>query len=168
MLNVRLATPSDRNETLRLVSALLSELGGTPPPTEAMAPVFDNLVSGSDTGFIVLGEITGEVDEAAEARAASDLDGGSEVRPIAVCTVSYLQALRTQGRYAIIQEMFVDPPHRSGGAGMQVLQYALAQAAAQGCRAVELGTPARGERQIAFYRRAGFTQVGARLRWRAP
>ena len=164
MLNVRLATPSDRNETLRLVSALLSELGGTPPPTEAMAPVFDDLVSGSDTGFIVLGELDGND----EARAAADLDGDAASQPIAVCTVSYLQALRTQGRYAIIQEMFVDPPHRSGGAGMQVLQYALTQAAAQGCRAVELGTPARGERQIAFYRRAGFTQVGARLRWRAP
>ena len=164
MLNVRLATPSDRNETLRLVSALLSELGGTPPPTEAMAPVFDDLVSGSDTGFIVLGELDGND----EARAAADLDGDTASQPIAVCTVSYLQALRTQGRYAVIQEMFVDPPHRSGGAGMQVLQYALAQAAAHGCRAVELGTPARGERQIAFYRRAGFTQVGARLRWRAP
>ena len=176
MLNIRLATPSDRNETLRLVSALLSELGGTPPPAEAMAPVFDNLVSGGDTGFIVLGEITGaneirsvaEMDGDTGSQAIGEVDGDAKSQPIAVCTVSYLQALRTQGRYAIIQEMFVDPPHRSGGAGMQVLQYALAQAAAHGCRAVELGTPARGERQIAFYRRAGFTEVGARLRWRAP
>ena len=152
MLNVRLATPSDRDETLRLVSALLSELGGTPPPAAAMTPVFDDLVSGGAAGFIVLGELAGDNDTC----------------PVAVCTVSCLQALRTTGRYAIIQEMFVDPPYRSSGTGMQVLQYALAHAAAHGCRTVELGTPAQGERQIAFYRRAGFTEVGARLRWRAP
>ena len=149
MLNVRLATPSDRDEALRLAAGLLSELGGTPPPAEAMAPVFDDLVTaGGAAGFVVIGEEDG--------------------RAVAVCTISYLTALRTQGRYAIIQEMFVDPGQRSGGTGAKVLQYALEQAVANGCRTVELGTPAPGERQIAFYRRAGFAEVGARLRWRAP
>ena len=149
MLNVRLAMPSDRDDALRLVAGLLSELGGTPPAVEAMAPVFDELVSDDGAaGFVVIGEEDG--------------------RAVAVCTVSYLTALRTQGRYAIIQEMFVAPGRRSSGAGMQVLRYALEQAVAHGCRVVELGTPAPGERQIAFYQRAGFAEVGARLRWRAP
>ena len=148
MTAVRLATPSDRDAALRLVSALLTELGGTPPPGDAVSPVFDALVSGVDAGFIVIGED----------------DSGN---PIAVCTVSYLTAIRTRGPYAIIQEMYVAPAARSAGIGMQVLQFALTHAAAHDCNTVELGTPYHGQRQIAFYHRAGFTEIGARLRWRA-
>lgn len=147
MINVRLATANDRDAALRLVSGLLAELGGVPPPADEMAPVFDDLVSGA-AGFIAIG-----TDDAGAA--------------VAVCTVSFVTALRTRGRYAIIQEMFVVPDARSSGVGMAVLRFALAHAAANGCGTVELGTPYDGERQIAFYRRAGFTEVGARLRWRA-
>ena len=147
MINVRLATANDRDAALRLVSGLLAELGGVPPPADEMAPVFDDLVSGA-AGFIAIG-----TDDAGAA--------------VAVCTVSFVTALRTRGRYAIIQEMFVVPDARSSGIGMAVLRFALEHAAASGCAIVELGTPANGHRQIAFYRRAGFTEVGARLRWRA-
>lgn len=146
MINVRLATAKDRDAALRLVVSLLLELGGT-PPTDGLAPVFEELATGGDAGFIVIGE-----------------DGS---RATAVCTVSFVPALRTAGRYAIIQEMYVEPDARSSGVGMAVLRFALEQAAARGCRVVELGTPFAGERQIAFYRRAGFAEVGARLRWRA-
>ena len=153
MLNVRLATPNDRNAALQLVSALLTELGGAPPPADAMSPVFDALVSGDNAGFIVIGE--------------DDGNDGDAAKPVAVCTVSFLTAIRTRGRYAIIQEMYVDQAARSAGIGMAVLQFALTHAAAHGCNTVELGTPYAGQRQIAFYRRAGFTEVGTRLRWRA-
>ena len=154
MLKVRLATPDDRNAALHLVSALLTELGGNPPPAAALAPVFDALTTDANAGFIVIGEDEDEDEDVAG-------------NPVAVCTVSYLTALRTRGRYAIIQEMYVAPDARSTGIGMAVLQCALAHAAAQGCHTVELGTPYHGQRQIEFYRRAGFTEVGARLRWRA-
>ena len=146
MANVRLASPTDRDAALALVCGLLTELGGTPPSPADLAPVYDRLIANNGDGFIALGE-----------------DGGALV---AVCTVSYLQALRTRGRYAIIQEMFVEPHARSAGVGMDVLRFALEHAAANGCDTVELGTPYHGERQIQFYRRAGFTEVGARLRWR--
>ena len=146
MVFVRLANAADQEPASRLVANLLSELGGTPPTPEEMAPVLADLVSGADSGFIVVGE-----------------DGG---RPTAVCTVSYLQALRARGRYGIIQEMYVEPDSRSTGVGMKVLQFALDHAVANGCSMVELGTPYHGDRPIAFYQRAGFTNVGARLRWR--
>ena len=146
MTHVRLALPSDRDAALALVNGLLAELGGTPPPVADTAPVYDRLIAGDGTGFIAVGEHDGEL--------------------VAVCTVSFLQALRTRGRYAIIQEMFVEPGARSSGVGMEVLRFALEHAAANGCDTVELGTPYHGERQIEFYRRAGFTEVGARLRWR--
>lgn len=145
MATARLATLNDREEVIRLVSALLVELGGTPPTAEAMTPALERLVSGGDDGFIVLGELEGQA--------------------VAVCTASFVQSLRTAGRYAVFQEMFVEPQARSTGVGMDVLRFALEQSAAQGCQCVELGTPRVGERAIAFYERAGFTVVGARLRW---
>ena len=143
---VRLATIQDRDAAVDLVRCLLTELGGTPAPAEAMAPVYERFADDGPSGFVVLAE--------------------DEERFTAVCTVSFVEALRSAGRYAIIQEMYVDPSMRSAGVGMEVLQFALDHAVTRGCAMVELGTPYHGERQIQFYQRAGFTNVGARLRWR--
>ena len=148
MLNVRLATPSDRDEVLRLVRGLLIELGGNPAPADDLFAVFDELVVGGDAGFIVIAE--------------------EEGRAKAVCTASFLQAIRTVGRYAILQEMYVEPDLRSSGVGRAVIDFALEHAVARGCQVVELGTPRNGQRQIEFYERAGFANVGARLRWTTP
>ena len=148
MLNVRLATQADRDEVLRLVNGLLTELGGTARPSEAAGPVFDALVSGGEAGFVVVAEEDGDAK--------------------AVCTASFVQAIRTVGRYAILQEMYVEPESRSTGAGRAVIDFALAHAVASGCQVVELGTPRNGDRQIEFYERAGFVNVGARLRWTTP
>ena len=147
MPNIRLATAQDRDVAIELVRRLLAELGGTPAPAEEMAPVFGRLADDGFSGFIVLAEQETGVFTA-------------------VCTVSYVDALRSAGRYAIIQEMYVDSSVRSAGVGMEVLRFALDHAVARGCAMVELGTPFHGERQIQFYQRAGFTNVGARLRWR--
>ena len=144
MPDIRLATARDRDAAIDLVRRLLTELGGTPAPAEAMAPVFSRFADDGPAGFVVLAEDDG--------------------RFVAVCTVSFVEALRSVGRYAIIQEMYVDPGARSSGVGMEVLRFALDHAIARGCAMVELGTPYHGERQIQFYQRAGFTEVGARLR----
>ncbi len=146
MTTVRLATSADRDAAIDLARKLLVELGGTPAPAKAMAPVFESFADDGPAGFVVLGE--------------------NEGRSVAVCTVSFVDALRTAGRYAIIQEMYVDPGVRSSGVGMEVLRFALDHAISRGCAMVELGTPFHGDRQIQFYQRAGFTNVGARLRWR--
>lgn len=145
MLNVRLATVDDRDEVITLVRGLLIELGGNPASAQALYGVFRSLVSGG--GFIVLAEVDGV--------------------PRAVCTASYTTALRTAGRYCILQEMFVEPESRGSGVGQAVIEFALEHAADNGCQVVELGTPRRGDRQIEFYQRAGFENVGARMRWRS-
>lgn len=146
MADVRLATAQDLDAAVDLVRRLLFELGGTPAPAEVMERIFSRFVDDGPAGFVVLGE--------------------HEDHFVAVCTVSYVDALRSVGRYAIIQEMYVDPSARSSGVGMEVLRFALDHAVARGCAMVELGTPFHGERQIQFYQRASFTDVGARLRWR--
>ena len=148
VLNVRLATQSDRSEALRLARGLLTELGGNPAPADALFGVFDELVSGRDAGFVVIAEE----------------DGVAK----AVCTASMVCAIRTAGRYVILQEMYVEPESRNSGVGRAVIDFALEHAVASGCQVVELGTPRNGQRQIEFYERAGFVNVGARLRWATP
>ena len=148
MLNVRLATPDDRDEVLRLVRGLLIELGGNPAPVEKLHGVFDELVAGREAGFAVVAE-----------------EGGIAK---AVCTASFQQAMRTTGWYCIVQEMFVEPESRSTGVGRAILDFTLKHAVATGCNVVELGTPQEGQRQIEFYGRAGFVNIGARMRWRTP
>ena len=145
MVTTRLATSDDQEDVIRLVDSLLVELGGTPPSAEAMTPTFERLVSGGSDGFIALGEVEDEA--------------------VAVCTASFVQSLRTAGRYAVLQEIFVEPWARSSGVGRALLEFALEHSVRRGCRIVELGTPRRGERPIAFYERSGFEVVGARLRW---
>ena len=148
MTNVRLASRDDRDGALELVGKLLAELGGTPPSPAETAPVYDRLIDGEGNGFIAVGENEGELE--------------------AVCTVSFLQALRTRGRYGISQEMFVEPKRAAPAWAWTYCASALdTRRCERGAQTVELGTPYHGERQIQFYRRAGFTEVGARLRWRA-
>ena len=135
MVNIRLGTPADRDEVLRLVRGLLIELGGNPAPTDELHGVFDELVAGGDAGFIVIAE------EGAAVRAA--------------CTASFVQAIRSAGRYATLQELYVEPDSRSSGVGRAVIEFALEHAVANGCQMVELGTPSKGQRQFEFYKRRG-------------
>ena len=143
-MNARLAERADSGEVQRLVSALLIELGGKALEPRTAAAVYDELISRPELGFAVLG-----VHEGA-ARA--------------VCTVSWVHALRSGGPYAIVQEMYVEPALRSSGIGKQVLEHAAALVRARGAPFLELGTPYDGKRQVEFYRRYGFVSVGERLR----
>ena len=67
MLKVRLATPGDRDEVLRLVRGLLIELGGNPAPADELQGVFGELVAGGDAGFVVIAEEGGSAKAACTA-----------------------------------------------------------------------------------------------------
>ncbi len=126
------------------MNALLVELGGAPLDPARAAETYARLCAEPDLGFAVL--------------------GAAGPRSDSVCTVSFAHALRANGRYAIVQEMYVTPELRSTGVGRETLALALATARERRCAFVELGTPFQGERQIAFYARSGFVNIGARLR----
>jgi GNAT superfamily N-acetyltransferase len=147
-VSTRVATAADVGEVLRLVSGLLVELGGKALDPQRGRASYEALLATPQLGFVVLGEE----------------DGAAR----AVCTVSWVHALRANGRYAIVQEMFVEPALRSSGIGQGVLEHAARIARDAGCPFVELGTPYDGKRQIEFYRRSGFVSVGERLRLTFP
>jgi GNAT superfamily N-acetyltransferase len=145
-MRIREAESSDAPAVLRLVSALLFELGGQPLPEPHGREAFSELLADSQKGFVLLGEV--------------------EAGPVAVCTVSHVHALRSLGQYSIIQEMYVAPPLRGTSVGTTLLHRALQECIRRESRFVELGTPIGGRRQEAFYKRSGFFCVGERLRWK--
>lgn len=143
-MTARIAEANDASEVTRLVSALMVELGGKPLDPDTAARTWARTCAEPDPGFAV--------------------PGASGGKSHSVCTVSFAHALRSGGRYAIIQEMYVTPELRSTGVGRETLELALRTARQRGCAFVELGTPFQGGRQIAFYARSGFVNIGARLR----
>ena len=90
-------------------------------------PVYEALIARPERGFVVLGE--------------------DERRAVAVCTVSWVDALRSGGPYAIIQAR---ARHRARARARRTVRRA--------------GHALDGRRQIAFYARSGFVSVGERLR----
>lgn len=145
---IRQAGAADADTVVSLVAALLAELGGAPLDAGRAREVFLRLADDPGAGFVLLAE--------------------SSAGAVGVCTVSHVIALRSLGRYSIVQEMYVSPSARGTAVGSELLARVLRMAVEAGSRFVELGTPAGGERQIAFYVRMGFLVVGERLRWLPP
>lgn len=103
----------------RLVSSLLLELVGRPSIGEPAGNAYRMLISGEPgSGFVMF--------------------AGAPEAPHAVCTVLFVHAMRTLGRYAFIQEMYVEPEFRSTGVGRELMEAALAEAVAHGASIVEL------------------------------
>jgi ribosomal protein S18 acetylase RimI-like enzyme len=143
-MRLAIATEPDAPVVASMVNLLIEELGGVQLPTVEAQAAAAHLLRDRDAGFAVL--------------------AWEGTKPVGACTVSIQHAVRTLGRYGIIQEIYVTPESRSLGVGAELIALAQSEAEAQGCRTIELGTPPHGDRQIAFYQRAGFTPVGMRLR----
>lgn len=148
---IRPAKPSDAEAVARAVTALLVELSGRPEAKlrPGWAAVFDALVSDPARGAIF-------VADAADGSLAG------------VLTLTLGEALRTGGRYATIQELWVDGTRRSGEVGAQLIQAAVDFCAAQRITDIEVGLPSARfpdlARTAAFYRRMAFTEIGMRMR----
>ncbi len=144
-MDLKIAGDEDAADVVEAVNRLIIELGGDSLDTNQSENAASHIIGNPELGFIMIARDKGTL--------------------VGLATVSYQSAIRTLGRYAIVQEMFVAPDHRDSGLGGRLLERAIQVASENGCRVVELGTPPNGERQESFYRRHGFTDVGMRLRW---
>lgn len=86
---------------------------------------------------------------------------------VGFAALSYLWTLERGGRAAWLDELYVRPEQRGQGLGQQLLDAALAAAAADGATAVDLEIEAGHERVESLYRRNGF-HPEARRHWARP
>ncbi len=77
-------------------------------------------------------------------------------------------AIRTGGRYLLIQELYVYPGNRGIGVGDRLIRYLVDDAVRRGLTLIEVGLPGpdstHQSRTLDFYRGRGFTEVGPRMR----
>jgi GNAT superfamily N-acetyltransferase len=147
---LRKATADDAGQIMLALGALLAELRNQPGsvvPVGAEA-AFRHTIADPAAGSVWIAE--------------------DERRLLGYVALSYQWALRAGGRYAIIQELWVDPAQRSAGIGEALLDAAARGCAEAGLGMIEVGLPgarfAALDRVSRFYQRCGFTEVGLRMR----
>jgi GNAT superfamily N-acetyltransferase len=145
---VRHAGLDDLQAAVGAVGELLVELGGKPPPTEAMQAAARELIANPDAGLLLLAEQDGEL--------------------VGVLAASWQLAIHTAGRYALLQDLWVKPSHRSSAIGREMLQALCAVSRERGLPRVEVGLPSddfpRMEATRGFYLKNGFKPLGPRMR----
>lgn len=147
---VRRAGAEDLQAAVDAVRELLIELGGTPPSTDAMLAATRELIESPDAGLLLLAERDGEL--------------------LGVAATSFQLAIHTAGRYALLQDLWVKPAHRSGAIGHQLIEALSEQCRALGLPRIEVGLPSEDFPRLpatrAFYLRNGFAPLGPRMRLR--
>lgn len=147
---VGLATPCDVPAAALGVARLLEELGAAPPSRERMEDAARTVVHDPSVGSLLI--------------ATSDQDA-----VIGLLGSSWRTAVHRCGRYAVIEELWVDPDWRSLAVGRSLVE-ALVDGvlAREGIDCVEVGLPRPSfpmlEATTAFYRSCGFSPVGPRMR----
>lgn len=147
---VGIATPHDVRNVARGVARLLDELGAAPPSLEPMEEAARSVVHDPSVGSLLI----------------ATADDGSVV---GLLGSSWRTAVHRCGRYAVIEELWVDPDWRSQAVGRSLVE-ALVDGVLprEGIDCVEVGLPrpafATVEATTAFYRSCGFAPVGARMR----
>ena len=147
---VRAAEESDIPDLVTATTLLLAELRHvpavpTPPGAQAACA---RLISGSAQGAIWVAH-----------------DGASLIGFVAL---SVQEAMRTGGPYALIQELWVAPTHRSAKVGERLISAAVDGCRARGLIKIEVGLPGSAAPEhaqvVRFYQRCGFSEVGPRFR----
>ncbi len=149
---IRPAGDADAAAVAAAVEQLLLELGGRRPPRERLEAEVRAALADPGIGATIVAEGEGEI--------------------VGVLSASWQRALHVPGRYATIQDLWVDPAWRSRRVGA-----ALVDGLAELCREqevgrIEVGLPRESFAAIkateAFYANNGFEQLGPRMRRLLP
>jgi GNAT superfamily N-acetyltransferase len=136
-------------EVLDLVSRLLAELGE----------------EGEEAGVLDRRSLVKAWESQGERHLAFVARHGQAI--VGVMTVSESFAIYANGRYGVINEMFVLPEYRSRGVGALLIEAAKALGQRRGWRRIDVTAPEsrRWERTRRFYERQGFRYTGPKLKY---
>jgi ribosomal protein S18 acetylase RimI-like enzyme len=79
-------------------------------------------------------------------------------RPAGYVVLTFAYSIEFGGRMAVVDELYVAPPHRRRGIGRLALQYAAEQAAALGVRGLVLEVSPANAGARRLYEAAGFVE----------
>jgi GNAT superfamily N-acetyltransferase len=149
---IRAAAEGDATAVAAAVEALLVELGGRKPARGELEAEVRAAIADPGIGAILVAEAEGEI--------------------VGVLSASWQRALHVPGRYATIQDLWVDSGWRSRGVGAELVDELAALCRAQGVVRIEVGLPRESFAAIrateAFYSGNGFEHLGPRMRRLIP
>lgn len=145
---IRPAGDADAAAVAAAVEQLLLELGGRRPPRERLEAEVRAALADPGIGATLVAE------------------GGGEI--VGVLSASWQRALHVPGRYATIQDLWVDREWRSRKVGAALVDGLAELCRAEGVARIEVGLPRETFAAIAattaFYERNGFEHLGPRMR----
>jgi GNAT superfamily N-acetyltransferase len=146
---VRLASEADADPVAQLVLELLEELaspGNAGYELATVASTVRHVLKRGDRVWAFLAEAGGHA--------------------IGVLTLNECASIYAGGEFGEICELYVSPRFRSLGVGKRLLEAAVEFAHRRGWSRLEVGAPEipKWERTVDFYRQAGFSEVGPRLK----
>jgi GNAT superfamily N-acetyltransferase len=145
---IRPASDGDVGAVAAAVERLLVELGGRRPPRAELEAEIQATLEDSGIGTLLVAA------------------AGAEI--VGVLSASWQRALHVPGRYATIQDLWVDPAWRSRRVGAALVEELVALCGEQGVARIEVGLPRESFEAIrateAFYLGNGFEHLGPRLR----
>ncbi len=142
-MDIRLATPADRDATVALLVAQMRE-HDIPTPAARLAAAFDHMTADAARGVILL--------------------AWEGQRAVGVAALSYAFPIEVGARIGWLEELYVEPSSRERGAGTALLNAALDAAAAAGAETVDLEVVTGHERAERLYTRFGFKRL-PRAHW---
>ncbi len=145
---VRPASAGDAPAVAAAVEALLIELGGERPSTEALQAAARGLAEDRQAGALLVAESDGAV--------------------VGFIAASWQYAIHVPGRYGTVQDLWVHPEWRSRALGRELVDALVEQAVEIGVPRLEVGLPQESFAQLAaterFYRQNDFSPLGPRMR----
>ncbi|MDX6595698.1 MAG: branched-chain amino acid aminotransferase [Solirubrobacterales bacterium] len=145
---IRPASDGDAAAVAAAVEQLLVELGGRRPPRADLEAEIRAVLRDPGVGVLIVAEAGGEI--------------------VGVLSASWQRALHVPGRYATIQDLWVDPDWRSRKVGAGLVDELVALCGKQGVARIEVGLPRESFDAIrateAFYAGNGFEHLGPRMR----
>ncbi len=145
---IREAGEADVAAVADAVEELLVELGGSRPARGEVEAEVRAIVEDPRAGLLLVAEEDGEI--------------------AGVLGASWQRAIHVPGRYATIQDLWVDAAQRGNGIGAQLVDEMVRLAGEQGVRRLEVGLPKESFAAIrateSFYLDNGFEHLGPRMR----
>ena len=147
---IRRASAKDYFVVAKMITLLLSEVGGTPVKEESFISISKEFLTTKSNHFSAF-------------LAYTDTDS---TRCVGMLTVTEVSALYAGGSFGVIQEFYVIPMERSKGIGHQLLKNVIDYGHQRKWKRFEVGAPSlqKWSRTVDFYRREGFEEIGPRLK----
>jgi diamine N-acetyltransferase len=87
----------------------------------------------------------------------------SDGRSAGYLVVTVCVSLEFHGRFALLDELFLDEPFRTRGLGRQAVEFAAQWAASRGMHALRLEASEENAPALALYRKSGFVDHGRHI-----